>query len=302
MPKRFTLNNSSAETKLSARKGISMSEKIQLFERFKQTGQELNGKTVFEGQLIGRWAIQIRNEFYNGRRMYSKEVIDKLSTLGILERGMESTMDEKIKYLADWSAKYPRALVSMSEIPSELIKEYTNSEDEAKKMIDEHQRMHKYYKYIKLRRIKGKLTEEQLKSCKEGNVRGVFGYSTKVEDLAKKYRIDEDKIIYILDKYKTMDNFISAYRTGQLSKSDIEILSSNLKKCFDVNLTEHKGQEAFIKEAMEIETPYITDENLNLYDSNTIEEALKTVTEKQKNVVVERFRFERWDNKIIRKS
>ena len=47
--------------KLKKSNTISLGQKIELFEKFMQTGEELDGNTIFEGYPIGQWAITIRS-------------------------------------------------------------------------------------------------------------------------------------------------------------------------------------------------------------------------------------------------
>lgn len=77
---------------LSKKKKISIEEKIEIFEKFKETGEELTGKTVFEGYPIGEWGITIRNTINNGNVTYTPEIREKLSNLGVLERQIEATI------------------------------------------------------------------------------------------------------------------------------------------------------------------------------------------------------------------
>lgn len=48
-------------TELSKRSKVKLEQKIEIFEEFMKTGEELVGNTTYEGYPIGQWAIQIRN-------------------------------------------------------------------------------------------------------------------------------------------------------------------------------------------------------------------------------------------------
>ena len=67
--------------------------------------------------------------------------------------------------------------------------------------------MQSYYEYVRARKSQGKLSEEQFEACKEGNIGGILGYSTKVEELAKKYNIPEKDMDHILGKYSSIEKF-----------------------------------------------------------------------------------------------
>ena len=229
-------------TELSKRDRISLEEKIQIFERFKRTGEELTGDAVFEGYPVGKWAIQIRstlkrqNEETNQRMKINptEEQLDRLNTLGILDRQIDSTTDEKIEMLVEWMAKYPKAEIRQN-IPEDILKEYATTEEEYLSIVTQYQKMQKYYEYIRARKSNGKLTEKQISKCKEGNVRGVFGYPTLVEELATKTGKSEKDIEYIIRNYGTMEHFIDLYRNGKLNDSKVEA-SSIIRNTIDIDL------------------------------------------------------------------
>ena len=108
-------------TNLSTKR-VTLEEKIQIFERFSKTGEELLGNTKFEGHPIGQWAIQIRSILKRGDREkrlnnLTEEQLKRLENIGILERRIDSTIDEKIDALIAWRKKYPEAsLKELSEI------------------------------------------------------------------------------------------------------------------------------------------------------------------------------------------
>ncbi len=239
-------------TKLSSRKGISLEEKIQIFEKFSQTGEELVGNTIFEGYPIGFWAIQIRCELKrvnNGkdekRVIYpTEEQLERLEKLGILERKIDSNIDEKIDSLIEWIKKYPKATITPI-ISKDVLREYAKNEENIRELEKEYEKNRKYYDYIRGRKCKGALTEEQIEKCKEGNVGGVFENSTKFEietnELIKKYGLDEQIIKSIRRKFGSIDEFrkiyINALINGTVDK-DItkEILNNvNLVSGIDFN-------------------------------------------------------------------
>lgn len=103
-------------TELSKRSKVKLEQKIEIFEEFMKTGEELVGNTTFEGYPIGQWAIQIRNSL---NRMNdgkddkvkinpTKDQLEKLESMGILERQIDSTIDEKIDSLVEWRKRYPK--------------------------------------------------------------------------------------------------------------------------------------------------------------------------------------------------
>ena len=239
---------------LSKRRTISLEEKIQIFEKFSETGEELVGNTIFEGHPIGQWAIQIRsvlnriNNEKKGKQIINptEEQLERLKRLGILERQIGSTIDEKIDALVTWREKYPK--VKIVPDSSEILCQYAKTEDEQQQIIEEYEKMLKYYEYVKARKSRSKLNKEQILKCKEGDVGGVFGYPTKVEDLAKKYNIAEKDIDYILTKYGTLDNFYEMHKKGEIrGKKDIELEEIILNAAIDIDGNSNRGYDELYK-------------------------------------------------------
>ena len=197
-------------TELTKRRTISLEEKIEIFERFAKTEEELVGNTTFEGYPIGQWAIQIRtniNRMNSGKdkknEQYEKQ-LERLEKLGILERQIDSTIEEKIDAIIEWNKQYPVMRLDEDshlyadwyslEQDERLLRihdedELTDGEryDRIKNISERFEKLKKYYDYVKQRKNQGKLTEVQISKCKEGNVRGVFGYPESTEKIANDY-------------------------------------------------------------------------------------------------------------------
>ena len=268
---------------------VSIEEKIEIFEKFRETNEPLNGQTMYNGYPVGKWSIQLRSQIIKRGRNLPKEQLDKLAELGILERVIESTIDEKIEALVEWCQKYPNIIKFKSKfIPEEMLKEYSHSEEEYKKLLAEYEKMQKYYEYISARKRKGKLTPEQEQKCKEGNIKNIFGYSSKIEDLAKKYRINEAKISYIIEKYGSMDEFLNKYRNGELDGSDTFFLMANLKRAIDVDLKEKIGYE-FMMVGRSLDKRNNFKGKSIVYSSNSINDVLTQILPREKDIIERRF-------------
>lgn len=183
--------NSANENK---RNNLKLDDKIEIFERFFQTGQTLTGKTIFEGYPIGQWAIQIRN---NIRRLESgkisgnlpsEEKLETLERLGILQRKKGASIDEKIQAMEDWMKKYPLAKICLTKSSLKVLEQYAKNEKEFANLKEEYKKMMKYYEYARVRNGYGKLTSQQFLKCKEGNIGGVFGFPTYIEEASEFYR------------------------------------------------------------------------------------------------------------------
>lgn len=232
-------------TELSSTKVISLAEKIQIFEKFSKTGEELVGNTIFEGYPVGKWAIQIRNglnRINNGKQEKqtinpTKEQLEKLKKLGILERQIDSTIDEKIDKLVEWRRKYPKAVL-VPIVSSEVLREYAKTDEELKKLMEEYEKILNYYGYVRVRKSTGKLNEEQIEKCREGNVGGVFGNSINVNNennvLMEKYGLNEEIINMIRKQYGSIDEFRKIYIDAVINQNVEKVINKNLLK--NVNL------------------------------------------------------------------
>ena len=88
---------------MKVRKYTTLGEKIEIFERFSKTGEKLTSSAVFEGYPVGMWAIQIRSLINYQNRTKDARVINPteeqlqiLQDLGILDKRIKSTVNEKI--------------------------------------------------------------------------------------------------------------------------------------------------------------------------------------------------------------
>ena len=269
-------------TELTKRKTISLEEKIEIFERFAETEEELVGNTTFEGYPIGQWAIQIRsniNRMNSGKdkknEQYEKQ-LERLEKIGILER-QKGTIDERIDALIEWNKEYPMMRLDedshlyadryLLEQDERLLRiqdedELTDGEryDRIKNISERFEKLKKYYDYVKQRKNQGKLTEVQISRCKEGNVRGVFGYPESTEQIANDYNYNIDRLDYILSRYGTISNYLVQ-----------ENLGWDEKKFFEINLNNDVGIERLIASVQRFRGGTIYNQDVVLEQLNRIE-------------------------------
>lgn len=281
-------------TKLSKRTRVTLEEKIKIFEKFAQTGEELVGNTIFEDYPIGQWAIQIRNSINginndkeNRKKLnLTEEQLEKLENLGILERQI-ATIDEKIDSLVNWREKYPKAKI----IPiasEEILKEYVKTDEEYKNLKEEYDKIQRYYEYVRARKSQGKLNQEQILKCKEGYVGGVFGHSTKVEELAKKYNAYEKDIDYILTEYGSMDNFCQMYNEGKMAViEDMEFASVILRNVVDIEGKSSRVYDKLYRQIVNVSKKDKT--GLHFYSLQELKNKINKLNEQEKNVLELRF-------------
>ena len=271
-------------------KKYSVEEKIKIFEEFKKTGEEITGKTVFNGYPIGQWGIQIRNLINKskGEKKYIKiteEQMVKLKELGILERQKDSMIDEKIQDLKIWMEKYPKAKVSRDSVSEGNLKQYATSNEDYEKLLEEYKKMQNHYAYIRDRRSKGKLPTEKEKECKEANIGGVFGFSTQIENLAKRFGLKEKQVEYLLDNYGSIKHFVKLYRNGKLKGDDLSFAKETIKNAFALDENIYSDN----YDNLVNDLVGNSHKNLTLYSIANVQDLLKILTPREYKVIETRY-------------
>lgn len=226
-------------SELSKRKTVSLQEKIEIFERYLEEGNgDIDGLTVYEGKPIGQWAVQIRSGVTNGYKGVNatEDQLERLDELGILERKIDSTIDEKIDALIEWKKKYPDVIIQrknlnqpISDATIKRLEELAKAEGiEFSELEKKYKKITSYNEYVRCRESNGKLNESQWNKCKEGNLRGKFGFPTEIEQIANKLKIDAKQVADITDRFGSIDNFIQMYRDGKLSEKQTMLYNNNL--------------------------------------------------------------------------
>lgn len=277
-------------TELSKRSKVKLEQKIEIFEEFMKTGEELVGNTTFEGYPIGQWAIQIRNSL---NRMNdgkddkvkinpTKDQLEKLESMGILERQIDSTIDEKIDSLVEWRKRYPK--IKMIPIATdEELREYARTDEEFSQIQKEYEKMKRYYDYVRYRKYQGKLNEKQMEKCKEGEIGGVFGYSARIEELSKKYGIKEKDIDYLLTKFGTLDNFYEMHNTGKIEGDMDKTLEERIiRNVVDIDGNSNIGYDNLYRDLFGIQR---REKGVFFYSSKGLQKALEELTEREKNII-----------------
>ena len=276
-----------SENELSKRSTVKLEQKIEIFEEFMKTGEELVGNTIFKGYPIGQWAIQIRNNLNRmnegkvekGKINPTEEQLRNLESMGILERQIDSTVDEKIDSLVEWSRRYPK--IKMAPMATDVeLREYSKTDEEFIKIQEEYKKMQRYYEYVKHRKYQGKLNEEQIQRGKEGEIVGVFGYSTRIEELAKKYGITEKDADYLLSKFGTLDNFYEMHNTGKIvNKRDKTLEERIIRQVVDIDGNSNIGYDNLYKEILG------KTNGVSFYSSEELKKALEELSERERYMI-----------------
>lgn len=295
---------------------VSLQEKIDVFTRyFEQGNEDLNGKTVFEGQPIGWWAIQIRSMLKrdDGSINPTAEQLEKLSSLGILDRQIDSTIDEKIDALIDWKAKHPDIVVSgeqetISQTTIEQLKELADRENISyDEILNRYEKLQGYREYVWHRAYEGKLTDEQRFKCKEGNLGGYFGFASDIEEVANKYNINPKLAYDIITQYGSIENAITMYRNGELSPSEVAYFNETIiDNLIDVDLNPNsKRYDTLIKAIVAGREPLNLTESqgdIHIYSSKKIDEMLSELQPREQAIIREYFGLDSGTHKTLEES
>lgn len=194
---------------------------------------------------------------------------------GTKNNNSKSLVEERITKLCEWRKKYP--LLPVDYFEPNFVEIYYKSNEEIEKIKSEYEKMNKYYIYLRDKRSKGDLSEDQISRCKEGDIRGIFGYPTELEDLAKKYGKSEIDMSSILDRYGSIDNLYDLFKRKDerlLSDIDMETLDGIVAYIVNIDGIGMSGYDRLWKE--------ITD-RYKLEDYNTIRFYSSEALQKQMN-------------------
>lgn len=166
-------------------------------------------------------------------------------------------------------------------------------------------RVRKSYEYIKVRKSKGKLSEEIVQELKEARIGGVFGFLNEDEELMQKYKIENKIIIQLLQDFNTIDNFRKAYIQYKIDfvnaetheeKRNLMDRNENLLKyrqylplVEDFDLCCKKGYHKLVRDILKRDEPdYWLNESIIIEEN--FDEILNSmldgnITEKQKKVI-----------------
>jgi len=287
---------------MSQNRKFLLQEKIEIFERYFEEGnKEITAQTIFENHPIGHWAIQIRSYLKQKDKRINptKEQLERLNKLGILEKRFDTTIDEKIDAVVEWYKKYPDIIVErtskdklklISEKTIERLKRVAQTEGiEFSELEKRYKKIQSYNEYIIHRKFQGKLREAQIKKCKEGNLRGPFGFPTEIEKLADKLKIDVEQVSLIITRYGNFNNFTKMYREGKISNEEIIMYNNNLINNL-IDIDYNPMSDNYSNLLCAIFGIQILDENkLKLFQSEKLEENLKTLDPHEIDMIKQRY-------------
>lgn len=182
--------------------GLSVSKKIDLFERYlkENSNESIHSNTIFEGYNIGRILIQLRYLMKNNLIKYNSEELKRMENLGLLENTKE-TIYVKIKRLKQFCEKNPYAFSNLYILRKNLNKK--------EKM--EFEKVFKDYTYIRERKSRGKLPKKLEEELNNSQIGGVF----KKEDIGEfyeEYEIGDKEKRQIINEFGNMEKLKKSYK------------------------------------------------------------------------------------------
>lgn len=182
--------------------GLSVSKKIDLFERYlkENSNESIHSNTIFEGYNIGRILIQLRYLMKNNLIKYNSEEFKRMENLGLLENTKE-TIYVKIKRLKQFCEKHPYAFSNIYRLRKALNKK--------EKM--EFEKVFKDYTYIRERKSRGKLPKKLEEELNNSQIGGVFK-KEDIGELYEKYEIGDKEKRQIINEFGNMENLKKSYK------------------------------------------------------------------------------------------
>ena len=246
---------------LSRKNRLTIEEKVNLFEEYlndENTGDTIITDTIYEGYPIGMYLISIRSELNDKEKAkkYSKEILEKLENLALLDDRIESTIDEKIdrliQFVQDNSELWELDNGRKTEISVDKFLGEKQDKEKRKELIKQLELANKDYDYIRTRKSKGKLAKEDIERLKDAGVGRVFG-DTKMVELQKQEFVDKYEIkpkVYDLiiknygSKKKKKKIYVEALIRGNIEETiDKKILNNcKLVKTFDISSPDWKSR------------------------------------------------------------
>lgn len=182
--------------------GLSVSKKIDLFERYlkENSNESIHSNTIFEGYNIGRVLIQLRYLMKNNLIKYNSEEFKRMENLGLLENTKE-TIYVKIKRLKQFCEKHPYAFSNIYRLRKNLNKK--------EKM--EFEKVFKDYTYIRERKSRGKLPKKLEEELNNSQIGGVFK-KEDIGELYEKYEIGDKEKRQIINEFGNMEKLKKSYK------------------------------------------------------------------------------------------
>ena len=141
---------------------------------------------------------------------------------------------------------------------------------------------------------------KELKKNKDRNLGDRSGYSTEIEELAQKYRLEPEIVANIIKKYKTIDVFIEMYRENKVSDEEINLFNDLIDIDFNPYNENYSklvhavfGEKRFFDEEIEVN-------DIQMYCSKIVDEVLHTLNPREEACLRERFGLDSGKGKTLK--
>lgn len=207
-----------SEKKVFIKERLTIAEKIDLFESYlkdNEKSKKIIATTTYRGYPIGLYMAAIRHDLLANTpqiKRYTEESIKRLKDLGLLDTKIESTKSEKIARLIDFVKNNPILWKSnktrdTQEVVNHYLEQIGQSKDNEKReqLIQLFDRAKSDYTYLRIRKSKGKLSEEDIELLCKNRVGGVFREKEFINEIVEEYGKENNSKARILRKQLVMD-------------------------------------------------------------------------------------------------
>ena len=202
----------------------------------------------------------------------------------------KTSIDDKIDSLINWLKKYPTATIQP--VNKYFFDENIRSKEELIRFNNEFKRMNEYYNYLRERKSKNKLNPDQIARCKEGNLGGVFGYSSAIEEMASRYNITQPEMYQMISEYGSIDGRFDYVK--KLEKNNgilnygLKIKTDTIiKNVFDIDMNPNNNYDNLFTEIVNLEDEVLP--GFYTYSSEEIIKKLDELDERKKQIIINLF-------------
>ena len=273
------------------RKRLTNEEKFELLKMCYKDGVTDFTGTKYEGYNVKSIRANLRAAYDAGTLKMEPELLKKFEGEYFLQREKTPRVSDEDKYqfLIEFYEKYP---------------DVNRSEEGFTKKYEEGETVRKYINHLQVKHNRGKdtLTQEQLNDLIGKHL---LRYSpSELKEICETYNISEDCVDSIMQKYETIEDCVKEFENGDEKASDAlknffedrfiwkgkKDVSDSQKRKYcrlarSVNASRYSSLEDRLK--------------LKVIDSDLIDEEIKTLTEREQDVLRRRFGLDTGESKSL---
>lgn len=192
-----------------------------------------------------------------------------------------SDANKKIEALIQWCSKHPELDISNYRRSKDVMSREINSNEEYRTLDDEFVQMKKIYEYLLVRYRHGTISDELFRRCKEANVKGIFGYPSSVEEVARKYRISLERANWIIVRYGSLENFVNFYKQRKNEIKD-DVIKESLRTLFDLDFNPNPNFDILLSDILKKHGIA----KVGMYQSSQLLENIRSLKSKRRDAVL----------------